>query len=550
MNKLGWVAGTTLLLTACGGGGGSDDGTPTQTPPPETTKTSVVMRGPITGFGSVIVNGVRFDVAESEFEIDDSKGHSQDDLQVGQVVTISGTVDDSGNHSASLVAYDAELKGPVESVDVAASRFVALGQVVIVSDATLWVGLGGIEDLAVGQLVEVSGNRNGDGDIEASFVEREDGLDEMEVRGTVAALDAGQRTFKVGSTLVDYGSAVLDPASLTLANGMMVEVEGSLSGDTLIATRVHEEDSFGGNDDGAGSEAEIEGPIRSVSGSSFVIDTVIVVTDGGTVYEHGSAADLVVGARVEAKGSLRSDGSLLADKIEFKASGGSAGSGEIEGKIEAIDTQQGVLQVMGASIAVDNSTVYRDDRDDVDHFGLSSLVVGDWVEVGFVVEDGLPLATRIERDEADDRSQVKGPLDSADPTSEQLVIASVSVDANNARYQLDDSTTDVATFYALALTGSKVKAKGSWNGSTLIASEVELDVDSGDDDHGSSGSDDEPGDDNGGGDDDEPGDDNGGGDDDEPGDDNGGGDDDEPGDDNGGDDDDDDGDDDDGGNDG
>ena len=63
---------TAILSTAgCGGGGGGGDTPPPTTPPPTTppptggiTGTGVAV-GPITGFGSVIVNGVTYDTTEA-----------------------------------------------------------------------------------------------------------------------------------------------------------------------------------------------------------------------------------------------------------------------------------------------------------------------------------------------------------------------------------------------------------------------------------------------------------------------------------------------------
>ncbi len=75
------------------------------------------------------------------------------------------------------------------------------------------------------------------------------------------------------------------------------------------------------------SSTEIKGTILTINTNSFVVSTtsgpVTVKTDASTVFraEHDRAAsfaDLKIGARVEVKGTLRTDGSILARKVEIK----------------------------------------------------------------------------------------------------------------------------------------------------------------------------------------------------------------------------------------
>ncbi|WP_428311404.1 DUF5666 domain-containing protein [Hydrocarboniphaga sp.] len=482
------AAGSLVLLAACGGGGGSSDDDATGTAP-----TALVMRGTITGFGSVIVNGVHFDVSSASFQIDDHGG-GQDDLSVGQVVTVAGSVDDHGVHRASEVVYGSEIRGPVQSIDLVNQRFVALGQTVVVSAATIYSGITGLDLLAVGNTVEVSGFPNAaSGVLEASFVRKQDSAGEARLRGAIAALDAAQKRFAIGSQGIDYASATLDPASLTLANGQLVEVRGALGADALLhASAVRARHGFDAGEDHHSGEAEVEGLIASVNGGgSFVVNGVTVTTSSTTAYTGGSAADLIVGAKLEAEGALQSDGSLQARKIEFKTASGA--DGRISAAIEAIDGNASTIRLLGTTLFASSSTVYKDDRDHIKTFTFAGLAVGDWVEVGFVSNGQQLQATRIEREKADTRSEVRGALGAFNADSEQLQIAGVSVDAANAVYRRNEVTLSQAEFYAAVAIGSSVKARGSYAGGVLTASEVELENEQ-DDDHGSGGgNDDGPG---------------------------------------------------------
>ena len=77
-----------LLTVACGGGG---YGGPNTAGIDRTGSPSFSLAfGTISGFGSIIVNGVHYETSSSTFEIDDSPG-SQDDLSVGDVVLVQAT---------------------------------------------------------------------------------------------------------------------------------------------------------------------------------------------------------------------------------------------------------------------------------------------------------------------------------------------------------------------------------------------------------------------------------------------------------------------------
>lgn len=486
MNKalLGALA-ASVVASACGGGGSTTSPTPTP------AATSVVSHGTITGFGSVIIDGVRYDTSRAAFSVDGNSGRTQDDLSVGQRVTVRGSIRDDGSRSAGEVEYEAELHGIVSSVDVAAGRFVALGQTIVTDASTIFSGIADLSGLAASDYVEVSGNRSADGSILASYVEKESARSELEVKGSVSGLDSVQKTFSIGSQSVDYSNATI-PAGFTLANGSFVEVKGALSGGVLVATRVSREDDLRSED--RGGFAEVEGVVRELASdsSSFLIGPTRVTVSAATRYEDGTAATLVEGVKLEAKGIVQADGSLAASKIEFKQRGrngnGNGGGDDdndgtfgrdakVEATITAINSAARSFTVLGVSVAVADTTIYRDSRDRVRTFGFAQLTVGDFVELGLIETDGVLTASKVERDDSESRVFVQAALDSVNSATESLVIAGVAVDASNALYQFNDETVSAETFYAEVAVGAKVKAKGSYNGSTLVATEVELDLD-------------------------------------------------------------------------
>ncbi|MHB1400629.1 MAG: DUF5666 domain-containing protein [Trichloromonadaceae bacterium] len=199
-----WMALATALLAsglfaACGGGGGGGGGTP--------TTTAGVSSGEIEGFGSIIVNGVRFNTDNATFVIEGDDNPSQSDLREGMIVQIDGSFDDNGTTgTATLVSYGDNLEGPVASVTETTPGLVKvlsiLGHNVIVEngvtifDDTPLVTYG---NLAVDQVLEISGHMGANGDIQATFIEKKsetsaaflvDPLQDFEVLGTISNLSA------------------------------------------------------------------------------------------------------------------------------------------------------------------------------------------------------------------------------------------------------------------------------------------------------------------------------------------------------------------------
>ena len=88
-----WTAAALATLVAgCGGGGGGGSDTGGSNPPPAASGKTTIVKGAITGFGSVIVNGVRYDTDSAAVRIED-KPASVMDLKVGEVIRLVAETD-------------------------------------------------------------------------------------------------------------------------------------------------------------------------------------------------------------------------------------------------------------------------------------------------------------------------------------------------------------------------------------------------------------------------------------------------------------------------
>jgi hypothetical protein len=460
------------FVAACGGGSdtvaGIDAG---GTPNP--VATDVVARGAITGFGSIVVNGVHYETDAASFTIDGEAG-TQGDLAVGDVVLVAGTVSSDGTSgTATSVTFDDAVEGPVSEIDLAAGTLVVLGQLVRVDADTSFddrFSPASLEGISVGDIVEVAGFLLSDGSISATRIEPKDAGGEFEVTGTVSNLDAASFTFQINALVVDYSAAMLDdfPAGGP-ENGQLVEAKGTSlgAGGELLATRVeHKGSNLPGN---AGDRVEVEGFItRFVSATDFDVAGIPVTTDAQTRFENGTAADLGLNRKVEVEGELGDDGVIDADEVELKQ----AGFIRITSTVDDVGTDR--ITVLGIEVRVTPTTRMEDKSDaDVEPFTLEDLSAGDFVEVrGFEDAQGI-VATLLEREDPEDEVELRGFVDSvAEP---DLVILGVTIhtDGGTVFRDLNDNAIDAATFFGQAA-GRLVEADGTLSNGTILADEVEL----------------------------------------------------------------------------
>ncbi|MCH7834123.1 MAG: hypothetical protein IH911_03485 [Proteobacteria bacterium] len=456
----------TFAIAGCGGGNetfaGIDAG---GTPAP------VVSIGTISGFGSVIVNGVRYDTASATITVEGSSA-TQSDLKVGHVVVVHGTLNSDGiTGSATSISFDDLVEGPIGAIDPATGTITVLSQLVIIDADTsfdITISPPSIEGLAVGDVVEVSGFFLADGSINATRIEKKAAGGEFEVTGLVSNLSG--TTFQINDLVVDFsGAQQLDnfPAG-TPEDGQLVEAKGTLgASDELLATRVE----FKGNDLLAdeGDRIEIEGFItRFASAADFDVDGVPVSTIDSTVYENGSEADLDLNRKVEVEGTLDANGVVVAAKVEFKR----ANFIRIEGLVEAVSGS--VITIFGVEISVDVLTRFEDQSAvDLEIFSIDDIGINDYLETrGY--EDGTGvIATIVERRDFRGEVAIRGFVDDVLEPGFTILEVLILTGAGTAFSDNNEQPIAAGAFFAQAL-GRLVEGRGSLNNGGILATEVEL----------------------------------------------------------------------------
>ena len=307
------VLASAVSLAGCGGGassGGAVAGV-------SSGGTGSFSTGPISGFGSIIVGGVRFDdsKASSIVDIDDDNRDLRGQLKLGMVVRVKGKPKNGTSADAETIEVRSELLGPVDSVDTTNKQLKVLGQMVNVTATTFFEdGRSGLASLANNDMVEIHGFVDPENNaITATRIERKllANVKAFKLQGNISAFDAIAKTFKIGTLVIGFSTPIDVPTSLVLANGLLVRVrlEPTLATGTrkalkirLVEVEIAERD-----------EAEIEGTISVFTSTSrFSVNGQPVDASGGVV-----PAGLKVGDRVEVEGSLVK-GILVAKQVKLE----------------------------------------------------------------------------------------------------------------------------------------------------------------------------------------------------------------------------------------
>lgn len=209
---------------------------------------------------------------------------------------------------------DDYLSGSVAHADPLAKTFALGSQLVNYAAATF---VPATATLANGQYVQVRGKVGIDGVLVAASVEIRDAASDSaaQLRGNIIGYVRATGTFSVRGVAVDASGASVQGCPATgLAEGLYVEVGGTLSSTGVVASTVHCED------EPSNAQVEREGVASAVDAAagsfSLALDqgTVVSVKWTSTTYFGDLTPQTLAGTKVKVEGTLVG-GVLMASKI-------------------------------------------------------------------------------------------------------------------------------------------------------------------------------------------------------------------------------------------
>ena len=357
--QLWWRSLAALALAAavaaCGGGGGATvSGV-------NTGGTGSFTSGSISGFGSVIVNGVRFD--DSAASIKEEDGDDARELKLGMMVGINGSAISAGSTAtASTITFVSELEGAIEP-GRSTSSFVVHGVKVLITKTTVCdvTATMGCDSLKTGDIVEVYGSfvastATASATLTATRIELQKAPAFLKLRGAISNLNTASKTFNIGTqtaTVTYAGITASVPASLT--NGLVVRVKVKSTPSTATTTlgfweavriKVPHERKLEDRD-----EAKVEGRITvAIDASKTFSVNGLKVDASNASLPAGGTASLVVGVEVEVEGKIV-NGVLVATKVKLEEENEKPeGNNELHGTPTGLDIAAKTFTLRGVTV--------------------------------------------------------------------------------------------------------------------------------------------------------------------------------------------------------
>jgi len=405
------VAGAALLA---GCSSDSDDDGFELSNTPTLSSDSATAQGRITGFGSIFVSGVKYDTDSAAITVDGQPA-SEDDLQLGQIVTVRGVSSgDTGN--AVSVSYDDIVDGIVTNVSLdqkGLGSIAVMGYEVTVdantivefytSNITTLAQAVYDQNVGIQYIAEVSGYSDSNSMIHATRIEVKEynpvnGY--IEVKGYVNNYDSNSSTFAIANMGVAYNTATLfdDMTVSMLADGMLVEVKGNGfdAQGRLLADRIENEVNSGASSGTADDDYEIEGVVSSISSDQFVLNGYTIFYDQSTL----GTDYLTENALVEVDAYRDDQSRLIAEEIEPDELDDNYHTKlEMKSLVQDVDLVNNTVQVMGKTIQLTSSTMMWDEYTKQRYFGLDDINWGSgshYIEVkAYLDNSGNLMASRL-----------------------------------------------------------------------------------------------------------------------------------------------------------
>jgi len=426
-------------------------------------------------------------------------------LSVGDFIEVSGYINDEGSFYATLVELETEeteikLKGEIANLDTDAQTF-SLAELTIDYSAAEYEDMTA-DDLADGLFVKVEGD-DFDGDtltLTASSIENKEENDidndaeEVTIAGIVKDYDSESGVFSVNRyefTLSD--DTEFDDGSLdTLANGVIVKVEGRFESEQLIA----EEIEFKATD----ARSKTEGQVTDLNADNetFVIDNTTFSVTPETQYEDESGLDersftfddIAVNDWLKVISRQDDQGNTIALKV--KRIDQEDREGEVKGRVSDVSAEG--MTIANVAVAFNENTEFEGEDDSISIERFIELVQSNpavIVEVEGEYDSDTLIAAKVEvetvggqdgDDDDDDNDDSTGKAE-FEGEIESIEGDSVFVNGNELRFsqdtefELNDEEVDLQTFYDALEVGVVVEIEGVWVDQSYIkVTEAELET--------------------------------------------------------------------------
>jgi hypothetical protein len=434
------LCGVLLCVALFGCGGGSSSSSNEVLPAAQS-----VTIGTITGFGSVIVKGIRFDDRNAVVTVNDQITTTTQ-LRVGMVVAVEGSVNACPNAATALcegiatrIRFNNNLEGPITQINRLTNTVQVMGRDVFIDDGTVveGTGAGDLSGLNIGDVITVSGF-NEQNRVRATWLERlgtfVTDATPVIAQGVVANVNQLAGTCTVDGIPVNYQRVTAGNLPTGgLSNGQSVIVRGTAAGNGLVtANQIQLRERISYPDAGL---VQVEGYVSNfVSVSNFTVGAQ-VVDASNAVFLNGSATDLKNGVKVEVEGALAAS-VLTARRVTFRGDT----MAQVVAPLQSKETSTSSVVVLGQRISTTPLTEFIDRTTGpgrpVRSLSYADLAVSDRIDIrAYKDASGKLVATRIERTAPDPLLIAKAAVDAKTPVTSLTILGIDVTTGPNTRYR-------------------------------------------------------------------------------------------------------------------
>lgn len=419
-----------------------------------------IVAGILTGLGSVVVDGVRYDDSQATLAQQDDllqdQGLTPASLQVGQYVELTLGADSV----PTRVLLDAQLVGRVAGLGHAG--FDVWGQAVVVNTdptqgpVTVYSGLGSLADLVVGDAVRVYGNLSTDDTgerLRATRIERlaNESLVPARLTGSLQAVEA--HTWRLAGLTLQLNNSRWQPVGAQAQGGQVVTAVGPwpAEGATAWAPSTVRVSQGSASAAGLAGQQTFSGPVRLLGGGQIQVQGLTLDASQGTL--AAALAGLGQGAYVTI--TVNRDSATSTWRLNALAGPPASGRAvEVKG---AVESWLGSSSFVVRGLAVDAS------RATVSGGSLGDLANGRYVEIAGVMQGNVLQASSLTLPATLPEKAVltlTGTVQAADNSTRSITLSTPSGQVVSA--QLPAGQT-------LPALGETVQVEGYWGDGHLLA---------------------------------------------------------------------------------
>ncbi len=351
----------------------------------------LIAYGPITQFGSIYVNGTKYEIDDAELEFVNDTGRSE--LSIGMMVQVQADWQQQtdGVFNAQKVTFDHQIEGPINTIarhgDVTFLNI--LGTTVVVAGDTA-IDRSIPYQFDMGSVVTVSGITNEKNQLVATYIALRSEVyregQQVELESTVDSINATDQIIRLNGMDVDVSQARWKQGSLqTIGIAVRVEIVGQydVATNRIIANQVRVK-----NND-----------LSLSKGNKLNVDTIVTDYKSLTQFRlngytaNASEADILRGnheslrngVRVRASGYINSDGIFEVHTLRIKPNANFAAKIPVS-SVNPITGEIGFLNLKAYAMS---DTIYQSKLRAINkYFSINDIEVGDWIEIQGVEENG------------------------------------------------------------------------------------------------------------------------------------------------------------------